>query len=140
MHEELVAALKPQRAIILMILSGAPPDEQKAILRPLLDPEDMIIDAGNVDFHLTRARAKQFDGVPFIGVGVSSGEKGARYEKSIMGRRPKKSWDVVAPIFEAISAKFESQPCATWMGPDGAGYFVNAVHNGIEYVDMQMIS
>ena len=139
-HEELVAALKPPRAIILMIPSGAPVDEQMAILRPLLDPEDMIIDAGNADFHLTRARSKQFDGAPFIGIGVSGGEEGARHGPSIMGGGPKKSWDVVAPIFEAISAKFEGQPCATWMGPDGAGHFVKAVHNGIEYADMQMIS
>ena len=99
-----MAALKPERAIILMILSGVPLDEQMAILRPLLDPADMIIDPGNADFHLTRTRAKQFDGVPFIGVGVSGGEEGARHGPSIMGRGPKKSWDVVAPIFEAISA------------------------------------
>ncbi len=26
------------------------------------------------------------------------------------------------------------------MGPDGAGHFVKAVHNGIEYADMQMIA
>ncbi len=139
-HEELIAALKSPRAIILMIPSGAPVDEQMAILRPLLDPEDMIIDAGNADFHLTQKRANQYDGAPFIGIGVSGGEDGARHGPSIMGGGPKASWDVVAPILEAISAKFEGQPCATWMGPDGAGHFVKAVHNGIEYADMQMIA
>jgi 6-phosphogluconate dehydrogenase len=30
-------------------------------------------------------------------------------------------------------------PCATYIGPDGAGHYVKMVHNGIEYGDMQMI-
>ena len=137
-HEELVASLKSPRAIILMVPAGDPVDEQIAKLRPLLDPEDMIIDAGNANFHNTRKRAATGD--PFIGIGVSGGEDGARYGPSIMGGGPRESWDSVAHILEAISAKYEGQPCATWMGPDGAGHFVKAVHNGIEYADMQMIA
>ena len=31
-------------------------------------------------------------------------------------------------------------PCATHVGPDGAGHFVKMVHNGIEYADMQLIA
>jgi len=137
-YEELIAALKSPRAIILMVPAGGPVDDQIAQLRPLLDPEDMIIDAGNANFHNTRTRAAS--GEPFIGIGVSGGEDGARHGPSIMGGGPKESWDSVAHILETISAKYEGQPCATWMGPDGAGHFVKAVHNGIEYADMQMIA
>ena len=57
-----------------------------------------------------------------------------------MGGGPKAAWDRVAPILEAIAAKFDGTPCATWMGTDGAGHFVKTVHNGIEYADMQMIA
>ena len=57
-----------------------------------------------------------------------------------MGGGPRPAWDRVAPILEAIAAKFDGTPCATWMGPDGAGHFVKSVHNGIEYADMQMIA
>ena len=57
-----------------------------------------------------------------------------------MGGGPKPAWDRVAPILEAIAARFEGEPCATWMGTDGAGHFVKTVHNGIEYADMQMIA
>ncbi|HSL39744.1 MAG TPA: decarboxylating NADP(+)-dependent phosphogluconate dehydrogenase, partial [Desulforhopalus sp.] len=32
------------------------------------------------------------------------------------------------------------QPCCDWVGEEGAGHFVNMVHNGIEYGDMQLIS
>ena len=34
----------------------------------------------------------------------------------------------------------DGQPCCEWVGPEGAGHFVNMVHNGIEYGDMQLIA
>ena len=138
----LVAALKTPRAIILMVPAGAPVDQMIAALRPLLDRDDLIIDCGNANFHDTRRRAAEAEaqGSPYLGVGVSGGEEGARHGPSIMGGGPKPAWDRVAPILEAIAARFDDTPCATWMGPDGAGHFVKSVHNGIEYADMQMIA
>jgi 6-phosphogluconate dehydrogenase len=140
--EELVAALEPPRAIVLMVPAGAPVDQMIAALRPLLGPDDLIIDAGNADFHETRRRAAEAEaaGSRYLGIGVSGGEEGARHGPSIMGGGPKAAWDRVAPILEAIAARFEGTPCAAWMGPDGAGHFVKTVHNGIEYADMQMIA
>ena len=50
-------------------------------------------------------------------------------------------WARMAPVLQAIAARTEdATPCADHMGPDGAGHFVKAVHNGIEYADMQMIA
>lgn len=140
--EALVAALKPPRAIILMVPAGPVVDEEIAKLRPLLGPDDLIIDAGNANFHDTNRRSAEAKekGPRFLGMGVSGGEEGARHGPSIMGGGEKADWDRVAPILEAISAKYHGIPCATWMGPGGAGHFVKAVHNGIEYADMQMIA
>ena len=140
--EAFVGALSSPRAIILMVPAGAVVDAQIEALRPLLDKNDLIIDAGNANFHDTvrRAKAAEDAGVPFIGMGVSGGEEGARFGPAIMGGGPKEAWDRVSHIMEAISAKFEDTPCATWMGTDGAGHFVKTVHNGIEYADMQMIA
>jgi 6-phosphogluconate dehydrogenase len=140
--EALVAALKPPRAVILMVPAGDPVDQMIAALRPLLDTDDLIIDCGNANFHDTRRRAAEAaaQGSPYLGVGVSGGEEGARHGPSIMGGGPRAAWDRVAPILEAIAAKFDGTPCATWMGEDGAGHFVKTVHNGIEYADMQMIA
>src|SRR5699024_710346 len=49
------------------------------------------------------------------------------------------AYELVAPIFEAIAAKVNDEPCTTYIGPDGAGHYVKMVHNGIEYGDMQLI-
>ena len=139
---DLVAAIAKPRAIILMVPAGQAVDDQIAALRPLLDSDDLIIDAGNALFHDTNRRsanaAKQ--GPRFLGIGVSGGEEGARHGPSIMGGGLRADWDRVEPILSAISAKYKGTPCATYMGEAGAGHFVKAVHNGIEYADMQMIA
>ncbi len=43
--EQFVAAIKSPRAIILMVPAGDAVDQQIAALRPLLDSDDLIIDA-----------------------------------------------------------------------------------------------
>ncbi len=140
--EDFVASLETPRAIILMVPAGPVVDKQIAALRPLLDKDDLIIDAGNANFHDTnrRAAAAKAAGEAFMGIGVSGGAEGARFGPSIMGGGERTHWDRVAHILKAISAKYESQPCATWMGEGGAGHFVKTVHNGIEYADMQLIA
>lgn len=138
--EALVAAIAKPRAIILMVPAGPAVDQQIEALRPLLDPEDLIIDAGNANFHDTDRRTAAASGYRFLGMGVSGGEEGARHGPSIMGGGDASDWARVAPVLEAISAKYQGIPCATHMGPGGAGHFVKAVHNGIEYADMQMIA
>tara|TARA_R110000751_G_scaffold95381_3_gene186364 strand:+ start:32924 stop:34330 length:1407 start_codon:yes stop_codon:yes gene_type:complete len=136
--EELIRAIKPPRAVILMVPAGPVVDEYIATLRALMDEDDIVIDAGNANFQDTNRRAAS--GAPFLGIGVSGGEEGARFGPSIMGGGRKVHWDRVAPILQAIAADYQGIPCATWMGEGGAGHAVKTVHNGIEYADMQMIA
>ena len=136
--EELIRAIKPPRAVILMVPAGPVVDEYIATLRALMDDDDIVIDAGNANFQDTNRRAAS--GTPFLGIGVSGGEEGARFGPSIMGGGRKVHWDRVAPILQAIAADYQGTPCATWMGEGGAGHAVKTVHNGIEYADMQMIA
>ncbi|MDB6180692.1 NADP-dependent phosphogluconate dehydrogenase [Paracoccus fistulariae] len=139
--QDLVAAIKTPRTIILMVPAGAPVDQQLEALSPLLDKDDLVIDAGNADFHDTNRRSDGRLPFHFLGMGVSGGEDGARHGPSIMGGGTQADWDRVAPILTAIAAKAEDgDPCAARMGDAGAGHFVKMVHNGIEYADMQMIA
>jgi 6-phosphogluconate dehydrogenase len=136
--EALVAAIAPPRAVIVMVPAGAAVDEMIGRLRPLMEPGDLIVDAGNSDFRDTERRAA--GGAGFLGLGISGGEEGARHGPSIMGGGPKDAWDRLGPVLTAIAARHKGEACATWMGPGGAGHFVKTVHNGIEYADMQMIA
>ena len=140
--EALVQSLKRPRNVILMVPAGSVVDAQIDALQPLLDDDDLIIDMGNANFHDTRRRAQAAHeaGRPYLGVGISGGAEGARFGPSIMGGGPRESWDRVAHILDVIAADHEGQPCARWMGEDGAGHFVKTVHNGIEYADMQLIA
>ena len=137
-----VTALARPRAILFMIPSGKPMDLMIEAIAPLLDRGDTVIDAGNADFHQTRRRGADLSrfGINFVGMGVSGGEFGARHGPSMMFGGPAHSWEQLRPIFEAIAARHQDDPCVARLGPDGAGHFVKTVHNGIEYADMQVIS
>jgi len=140
--EALADAIRPPRPIILMVQAGQAVDEQIALLRRVLSSGDIIIDAGNANFRDTMRRFHELEGsgLTFIGMGVSGGEEGARHGPSIMVGGTEESWRRVEDVLTAISAKYEGEPCAAWLGTDGAGHFVKTIHNGIEYADMQMIA
>jgi 6-phosphogluconate dehydrogenase len=140
--QDLVAALRRPRAIILMVPAGAATDQQIEALAPLLDGGDVIVDGGNAQFEDTirRERALGERGLLFLGTGISGGEEGARHGPSIMAGGTPEAYARVRPVFEAIAAKVDVEPCCALVGPDGAGHFVKMLHNGIEYADMQLIA
>ncbi len=137
-----VTSLSKPRVIILMVKSGQAVDDTIALLKPLLDKNDIIIDGGNSDFNDTQRRVEQLqqEQLRFVGCGVSGGEEGARFGPAIMPGGDESCWPVIKPYLQAIAATAEGQPCCEWMGKGGAGHFVKMVHNGIEYGDMQLIA
>ena len=139
---DLVSAMPAPRAVLLLVPAGAAVDASIDALIPLLQKGDTIIDCGNSDFRETQARTARVEaeGLQYLGVGVSGGEEGARHGPSMMVGGSQAVWQNLQPIFEAIAAKFEGDPCVAHLGPDGAGHFVKTVHNGIEYADMQIIA
>jgi 6-phosphogluconate dehydrogenase len=122
--------------------AGSAVDEAIDSLSKVLEPGDTIVDGGNSLFHDTRRRAAAMEqaGLGFIGAGVSGGEEGALLGPSIMPGGTRASYERVAEMLTAISAKVDGTPCCTYIGPDGAGHFVKMVHNGIEYADIQLIA
>lgn len=140
--EEFVNSLETPRKILIMVKAGAPTDSTIEQLLPHLDKGDILIDGGNTYYKDTQRRNKMLSdsGIHFIGTGVSGGEEGALKGPSIMPGGQKEAFELVKPIFEAIAAKVNNEPCTTYIGPDGAGHYVKMVHNGIEYGDMQLIS
>ena len=140
--EELVANLERPRRIILMVKAGEAVDGMIAQFRPLLEPGDILIDAGNSWFLDTERRTRELepDGIRYVGMGVSGGEEGARHGPSIMPGGPREAYDALEPILTKIAAQVDDGPCVTYIGPGGAGHYVKMIHNGIEYGDMQLIA
>ena len=140
--EDFVAALERPRKIVIMVVAGPPTDAVIDALVPLLEPGDIVVDAGNAHFPDTRRREADLrrSGLHFVGTGVSGGEEGALLGPSIMPGGTREAYDALGPMLEAIAAKVDGEPCCTYVGPDGAGHFVKMVHNGIEYADMQLIA
>ena len=136
-----VASLARPRRVMLMVKAGPPVDEVIEQLIPLLDADDIVIDGGNSLYADTERRDAWLaaKGLRFIGAGVSGGEEGARKGPAIMPGGPASTWGLMRPIFEAIAAKVDGEPCVVHIGPGGAGHYVKMVHNGIEYGDMQLI-
>jgi 6-phosphogluconate dehydrogenase len=137
-----IKAVKRPRSIIIMVKAGKPVDEMIEHLLPMLEPGDAILECGNSLYTDSQRRFEYLKakGIGFLGIGVSGGEEGARHGPSIMVGGPEEQWKNAQPILEAISAKFNGEPCCAYLGEGGAGHFVKMIHNGIEYGDMQMIA
>jgi 6-phosphogluconate dehydrogenase len=137
-----VNALKTPRKIMLLVPAGKVVDAVIEGLLPHLDKGDIIIDGGNSFFTDTDRREAYLEtrGISFFGAGVSGGAKGARRGPSIMPGGSKSAYAHIKPIFEAVSAKFNGEPCVAYLGPKSAGNYVKMVHNGIEYGLMQLTS
>ncbi|MFT7282068.1 MAG: 6-phosphogluconate dehydrogenase [Cyclobacteriaceae bacterium] len=138
-----VGSLKSPRKIMLLVPAGKIVDAVVEDLLPHLDAGDLIIDGGNSYFEDTDRRIAYLKekGMHFIGAGVSGGSKGARFGPSIMPGGDQKAYEMIAPVFEAVSAKVnENEPCVAYMGSGSAGNYVKMIHNGIEYGLMQLIA
>ena len=157
---DLLGSLKKPRKIVVLVKAGPAVD---ALVDQLgaagLEPDDIVVDCGNSQWTDTIRREKVYaDRCRFFGSGVSGGEVGARFGPSLMPGGHPASWEHLRPIWEAIAAKVDPRtgvpledfapgkpvvggvPCAAYIGPNGAGHYVKMVHNGIEYIDMQLIA
>ncbi len=135
-----VESLSLPRKIMLLVPAGKIVDNVIESLLPLLHTGDIIIDGGNSLFTDTDRREAYLKekGIHFFGAGVSGGAKGARKGPSIMPGGSREAYKEVQPIFEAMAAKFNNEPCVAYLGPKSAGNYVKMIHNGIEYGLMQL--
>ncbi|GAA4923892.1 NADP-dependent phosphogluconate dehydrogenase [Mucilaginibacter defluvii] len=140
--EEFAGSIKTPRAIMLLVPAGKPVDAAIQTLLPFLEKGDIVIDGGNSYFPDTDRRVAELEekGIHFFGMGISGGEKGARFGPSMMPGGDKNAYERLRPVFEAIAAKVDGEPCVAYLGNGSAGNYVKMAHNGIEYALMQLIS
>jgi len=150
-----VGLLDKPRALWLMVPAGIvqPTLDQ---LRPLLEPDDIIIDGGNSYYRddIIRARALKPDGIHYIDCGTSGGVWGLERGFCLMIGGEDEPVARLDPIFATIApgkgdatatpGRSDERSTAAegylHCGPSGAGHFVKMVHNGIEYGMMAAIA
>lgn len=129
----------PERKIIwLMVPCGKATEDSIQGLKECMQADDILIDAGNSNFHDSIRHAQELKeiGIHFLDVGTSGGVSGARNGACLMvGGDP----EVVAflePVFKAIA----QEDGYLHTGEAGSGHFLKMVHNGIEYGMMEAIA
>ena len=98
-----VSLLQPPRSVMLLMPAGPIVDSVIRDLLPVLEPGDLIIDAGNSHFTDTDLRESTLAArsLHFFGMGVSGGEAGARHGPIMMPGGLAEIYPRVQDIFEA---------------------------------------
>ena len=131
----LVAALKPPRAVWLMVPAGPPTESTVAALGDLLAPDDVIIDGGNTNFHddVRRAQTLAARRIHYVDAGTSGGIWGLQEGYCLMVGGEADVCRRLEPIFLTLAP----EGGYLRVGDHGAGHYVKMVHNAIEYGLMQ---
>ena len=141
--DSFVKSLKKPRKILILIPSGKPIDEMIKSLLNYLSKDDIIIDGGNSYFNDTQRRESflKRKKINFLGIGISGGTMGARNGPSIMIGGSEVVYNKVKRDLKKISAvNYLNKYCCDRVGPSSSGHYVKMIHNGLEYVEMQLIA
>ncbi len=146
--DDLIASLAAPRTVWMMVPAALVADTV-ALLAPLLDVGDTIVDGGNSWYRHDVDRSTELEpsGIAYLDIGTSGGVHGLERGYCLMVggdddavRRLEPIFDTLAPgvdTAERTPGRTGSPPPEErgWLhcGPSGAGHFVKMVHNGIEY-------
>jgi 6-phosphogluconate dehydrogenase len=135
--EQLRDMLAAPRHVVISVPSGDATDAMITQLAALLSPGDVVIEAGNSNFHHSQKRAADLAerGIEWLDMGVSGGVWGLTVGFCAMLGGKREVFDRFEPVVKTLAPENGYLYC----GPAGAGHYVKMVHNGIEYGIMQAI-
>jgi 6-phosphogluconate dehydrogenase len=133
--ERLRELLTPPRHVIISVPSGAATDQMIEQLAAVLEPGDVIVDAGNSRFHDSRRHAEELaaKGIDWLDMGVSGGVWGLQVGFCAMLGGKREVFERFEPVVKTLAPEDGYLYC----GDAGAGHYTKMVHNGIEYGIMQ---
>jgi len=138
-----ISSISKPRKVLVLVPSGPALDEVISILIKHLDPNDILIDGGNTNPNVSfkNHQTIKSKNLLYLGMGVSGGVKGVLEGPSIMIGGDTNAFDQVKNIFSRITSKtINGSKSFEFFGDSNQGHFVKMIHNGIEYVEMQLIS
>ena len=129
------ARMTGPRHVIISVPAGDATDALIDDLAAVLTPGDVIVDAGNSNFHDSQRRAAAMEarGLDFLDMGVSGGVWGLKLGFCAMLGGKREVFERFEPVVRDLAPKDGYLYC----GPAGAGHYVKMIHNGIEYGLMQ---
>jgi len=146
--EDFISRLSKPRTVWMM-LPAAVIDQELALLAPLLDTGDIVIDGGNSYYRddVRRGAELKQRSIHYVDVGTSGGVVGLERGYCLMIGGEAEVVQHLAPIFATLAPGVGAAPNTPGRqkrdstaeqgflhcGPQGAGHFVKMVHNGIEY-------
>jgi 6-phosphogluconate dehydrogenase len=133
--ESIAALMSPPRHVVISVPSGDATGDLIERLAGILAAGDVIVDAGNSNFHDSQARSASLAarGIDFLDMGVSGGIWGLQVGFCAMVGGRREVFDGFEPAVRSLAPEGGYLYC----GPSGAGHYVKMVHNGIEYGLMQ---
>ncbi len=133
--EAIAERMASPRYVVVSVPSGDATAELIERLAGVLSPGDVIVDAGNSNFHDSQRRAAALAarGLEFLDMGVSGGIWGLQVGFCAMVGGRREIFDGFEPAVRSLAPGDGYLYC----GPAGAGHYVKMVHNGIEYGLMQ---
>ncbi len=133
--ETIVTALEAPRHVILSVPAGEATQQLIDQLAAVLAPGDVIVDAGNSNFHDSQRRAAALAerGIDWLDMGVSGGVWGLQVGFCAMLGGKREVFDRFEPVVRTLAPESGYLYC----GDAGAGHYTKMVHNGIEYGIMQ---
>ena len=132
---ELPKALRPPRAVWVMVPAGEPTESTIQTLAGMLARDDVVVDGGNTRWKDDVRRGGELGarGMHYVDVGTSGGIWGLQHGYCLMVGGEAVPIARLAPVFTTLA------PPNGWLhvGGVGAGHYVKMIHNGIEYAMMQ---
>ena len=140
---EFVNSISKPRKILIFVPSGDPSNQVISELIQNLDSNDIIIDGGNTNpgVSFDNHQKVKSKNLLYLGMGVSGGVKGVLKGPSIMIGGDIKAYNEIKNSLSLITSKtIDNSQSFKLFGDSNQGHFVKMIHNGIEYVEMQLIS
>ena len=138
-----ISSISSPRKVLVLVPSGPSLDEVISLCVKNLDSNDILIDAGNTNPTMSYKNHQKIKSknLLYLGMGVSGGVEGVLKGPSIMIGGDLKAFNEVKNIFSKITSNtINNSKSFELFGDSNQGHFVKMVHNGIEYVEMQLIS